>query len=113
MIDKHFEFTPTTCPNHKGVFLGWVFDDKPPARIISEEECMLCGLKMMGRRVKYARPGMSSFDIEDPRLLKGGMLGEDYMKRLVEQELTEKYGGDILKTKDRLYFYHIAGEAVG
>ena len=88
LMDERWKYSPDRCPSHQYEYCGMEFVNKFPCRVYKVHRCMNCGNVMYGV-MSYGAVGPNSFDLDDPQMKRGGILGEDWINRQSEKDLRE------------------------
>ena len=88
LMTERFGHDPFRCPGHLFEFCGWEFKNTIPCKVYSVERCINCG-KVKHSFKEYGAVGKNAFDLDDPRLKMGGLLGKDYIDYSVSREMKE------------------------
>ena len=88
LFNEKYQATPLTCQKHMYEFVGWQFVNSFPSKVYSVERCINCGgIKHRYREMNAV--GKNAFDLDDPRLRMGGIIGSDWLDREWEKEKKE------------------------
>lgn len=80
-----FEYTPFNCPGHRLEHIGWDFANERCSSIKTVARCIYCGKLVYGYKTRNA-VGPNSFDLQDERLIKSGILGDHYLSWVLKHQ---------------------------
>jgi hypothetical protein len=82
---ENFEIDPFKCTKHLWEHQGWDFVDSKCSSIQLIARCAFCGKIAYGVK-EYKAVGRNSFDLEDEKLIKSGLLGQHWIDRKYKQD---------------------------
>lgn len=80
LMNESFKLSPFRCTNHLWEHQGWDFIDNKCSSIKMIARCAYCGKIAYGIK-EYKSQGKNSFDLEDEKLIRSGVLGQHWIDR--------------------------------
>jgi hypothetical protein len=85
LMDEVFPYAPWKCPRHIWEHKGWDFRDEKCSSIKLVARCVNCGKIAYGVK-EYKAVGPNSFDLDDQKLIRSGVLGPNIIERRYREE---------------------------
>jgi hypothetical protein len=86
LMNEAFPVVPWKCTKHVWEHKGWDFRDEKCSSIKLVARCIYCGKIAYGVK-EYKAIGPNSFDIDDQKLIRSGVLGQHYIDRKAREDL--------------------------
>ncbi len=84
--NERFKVSPFKCTKHLWEHQGWDFNDNHYSSIKLIARCAYCGKIAHGIK-EYKSQGPNSFDLEDEKLIRSGVLGQHWIDRKVKEDM--------------------------
>ncbi len=85
--NERFTVSPLKCTKHLWAHQGWDFlDNKYCCGLKAIHRCIYCGKIGYAMR-EYKAIGPNSFDLEDEKLIRSGVLGHHWIDRKVKEDM--------------------------
>ena len=86
LMPEYFPVPPWKCTNHLWEHKGWDFRDEKCSSIKLVARCAQCGKIAYGIK-EYKALGPNSFDLDDMKLIRSGVLGQHWIDRKAREDL--------------------------